>query len=101
MTDVTDKTFRKTVKGQSSFLLVFHADFSGPCRLFKDTIEAFGEAKDGLPVYRANLSDCVELARLFEVKVVPWVCLFKDGDHVRSAKGLMSEDRLREFVHHD
>lgn len=81
------------------FILVFRAGFSGPCALFRDTLEEFyPDRENGLPVILADLEDCTKLAEQYHVKAVPFVCYFdKDGEHVRSAKGAMTLERLREF----
>tara|TARA_R100000008_G_scaffold80904_1_gene63684 strand:+ start:1324 stop:1635 length:312 start_codon:yes stop_codon:yes gene_type:complete len=87
---LTEEFDKKTTEGV--VLVDFYADWCGPCRRLSPIIESVAQ-KVGTTasVYKVNIDEGAGLARRFNIRGVPTLLIFKDGEVVDSMSGLKSE----------
>ena len=78
---VSDENFEAEVLGSSTPVLVdFWADWCGPCKMIAPSLEAIsGELEGKVTIVKANLDDAGEAATRYQVRTIPQLVLFKDG----------------------
>ncbi|MBZ4195215.1 thioredoxin family protein [Mycoplasma tauri] len=79
------------------YILVFHALWCGPCRMFKESLLDISE-KDNVKVYRINVDENSELSSEFQVRSIPKWFIFKDGKEISSHNGYMPYEDLKKII---
>ncbi|AKF41398.1 thioredoxin [Mycoplasmopsis canis UF31] len=74
-------------------LLVFHALWCGPCRMYKSTLEELAEKK-GVEILRVNIEENREFANQAGVRSIPYTQLYEDGKMVGDLLGFRTFDDL-------
>lgn len=97
---LTTETFRKAVIDSGADALVdFHADWCGPCRAQGPIVDAIAQtAPDGLLVAKVDVDANQDLARLFEIRALPTLLLFRGGRIVRRYTGFTDRATLARAI---
>jgi putative thioredoxin len=100
--DVNEVDFEYEVVAysQNSPVLVdFWAEWCQPCKLLSPLLERLtAEAEGGLRLAKVNVDQNPNLAQLFNVRSIPTVKAFSQGQVVGELVGMQPEERLREFI---
>lgn len=78
-------------------LVDFYADWCGPCKQMEPMVERVARETDAA-VAKVNIDDNRRLAQQYQVRGVPTVVLFVDGEPADRAVGLQSADQLAALV---
>ena len=99
---ITDNDFEEKVieaSKEKPVMVDFWADWCVPCNMLtpilEDVIESY---KDKIIFVKVNIDECPETANKFNIDAIPNVKMFKDGKEVGDFKGLIPEDKIREFI---
>jgi thioredoxin 1 len=86
---VTDATFAAEVTGAKGLVMVdFWAEWCGPCRAIAPTLEALATDYDGkVKVTKLDVDHNQETAAKFNVRSIPMIAFFKDGQHIDTIVG--------------
>jgi thioredoxin 1 len=98
---VTDETFEKDVLGSSTPVLVdFWAEWCGPCKMIAPSLEAISGELDGkVTIVKANLDDAGDAATRYQVRTIPQLVLFKDGEEsARWIRGAAPKSVLQDWL---
>jgi putative thioredoxin len=102
MLDATDATFQRDVidaSHQQPVLVDFWAPWCGPCRALGPLLEKLESAYGGrFRLVKVNSDQQPELAAQFNVRSIPYVVAFVDGQPVNAFVGALPESQLRAFV---
>ncbi|MGY5139671.1 thioredoxin family protein [Mycoplasmopsis gallinarum] len=74
------------VPKKDDHVLVFHATWCGPCKMFKHTLDELSE-KDNVNVYRIDIDKNIELAKEYKVNSIPHWFIIKNGEIVKQGLG--------------
>ena len=96
----TDDNFESEVlKSDKPVLVDFWAPWCGPCKALAPAIEELaGQFKDNLKVMKLNVDDHQKTAVHYAVRSIPTLILFRKGNVLDTLIGLVSKDRLEDFV---
>ncbi len=86
---VSDSEFQSQVKDAKGLVLVdFWAEWCGPCRALTPTLEELAvDYESKVKITKVNVDENRETAASFQVRSIPTMILFKDGEVVDQVMG--------------
>ena len=95
--DVTDAEFDENVlKAEGPVIVDFWAPWCGPCHQMAPALEAFTRANTGrVKVFKMDSDDNPKTAEKYEIRSIPTIIFFKNGEPVSRTSGTMSEATLQ------
>jgi thioredoxin 1 len=101
-TELTLDTYDEFIKSSEIPVIVdFWAPWCGPCKQIAPVLDELSEEMNGEVVFaKVNIEDFPELGVKYEIKSIPALLVFKNGEHVNrvSISGGFSKSRATENV---
>ena len=72
---------------KGAVLMDFYADWCGPCRMIKPSLSLIERQRKNFSVVYVDVDKHRELARMFGIRSIPTLVLFKDGINVATRRG--------------
>ena len=77
----------------------FWATWCGPCRMIAPTLAEIAEENVGkIKVGKVNVDEQMDLAVQFGITAIPTLIVFKDGQKVNQAMGVMPKEQILDLV---
>ncbi len=93
--EIKDTDFQKEVLDKKDKLVVidFWAPWCMPCQMLKPIIEDLAEElKEKADIYTMNVDECPEVSEKYNIKGIPAVLFFKNGEVVKELTGMQSKE---------
>jgi thioredoxin 1 len=96
----TDSNFDETViKSGAPVVVDFWAEWCGPCKRLAPTVDALATEYAGkVTVGKLDVDGNPNTATKFQIRGIPTVMIFKDGQVVESIVGLAQKDDLKRAI---
>ena len=96
--NLTDDTFAAEVLPSDTPVLVdFWAPWCGPCRAIAPVItELASEYASRVAFAKVNVDEAKETAKLYGIRAIPTLLIFRDGEVVDRIQGLLPKPKLIE-----
>ncbi|MGQ4555577.1 thioredoxin [Halobellus sp. GM3] len=78
-------------------LVDFYADWCGPCKMLEPTVQSLAASTDAA-VAKVDIDQNQQLAQQYQVRGVPTLLLFSDGEPVEQVVGVRDESSLRSLI---
>ena len=100
ITNVTDQTFEQEVlKADQPVLVDFWAAWCGPCRMIAPTVEALATEYAGkAKVAKVNVDENQSTPSQYNIRGIPTLLLFKDGQVKEQLVGAASRDVIENLL---
>ena len=100
ITNVTDQTFEQEVlKASQPVLVDFWAAWCGPCRMIAPTVEALATEYAGkAKVAKVNVDENQSTPSQYNIRGIPTLLLFKDGQVKEQLVGAASRDVIESLL---
>lgn len=94
-----ESTFNEKVLASEVPVLVdFYADWCGPCRLIAPLLEELAAENPNVRVVKVNVDESRQLAARYQIRGIPSLKLFKNGNVVAQHVGLADKQRLESLL---
>jgi len=100
MESLTDTSFEeKVLKSSGPALVDFWAEWCGPCKMLTPVLEKLSKENEGkIQIFKVNVDECQQLAVQFNIRSIPTLLFFKDGQVQEQVVGLKSESDLQASI---
>lgn len=97
---LTDATFdSEVIKSDQPVLIDFWAAWCGPCRTVAPVIDALAEEFDGkAKVAKLNVDENPQVSRQLNIRSIPTLMVFKDGELVETAVGARPKGDVEQLL---
>ncbi len=96
---VTESNFENEVlKSEIPVIVDFWASWCGPCRMLAPVLSEIADEYDGtVKVCKVNVDEEMGLAVKYGINSIPALFIFKNGQVVNSAVGVMPKSQIEEL----
>ncbi len=88
----------EVLKSDRPVLIDFWAAWCGPCRMVSPMLEEIAEENPDVKVVKINVDEEVQLASQFNIRSIPTMMVFKNGEPVNTAIGARPKSEILKLV---
>ena len=95
ITELDQSNFESFIASNTTVLVDFWAPWCGPCKAIAPILEELStELSESVKIGKVNVDNNSELASQYEVRAIPTIKIFKDGEVADTVVGLSSKEDL-------
>ncbi|HUF57860.1 MAG TPA: thioredoxin [Thermohalobaculum sp.] len=98
--EITDESFGEEIeRGEGLAIVDFWAEWCGPCHAVAPAIESLAEEYAGkVKIGKLDVDSNRRVTEKFNVRSIPSILYFKDGELVETVVGVRSKGQLEELI---
>jgi len=96
MIELNAEQLKNKINSGEKFVVDFYATWCGPCKHFSKILEEHGD-KFGVPVYKFDIDTDRDMCVKYNIRSVPTLKLFNEGNSIKTHLGILSESEFNKF----
>lgn len=94
-----NSNFNKIINSETPVLIDFYADWCGPCKMLAPILkDVKAELQDQIKIIKIDVDKNQSLAAQYQVRGVPTMMLFKNGQSVWRQSGVLQKDDIVNII---
>jgi thioredoxin len=98
--DVNLDVFETIIDQHPIVILDFWAEWCAPCKVFAPIFESLAETFPDIYFGKVNTEVATDLAEAFQIRSVPTIMAFKNGELVFEQAGILPAEHFEKLIHH-
>lgn len=99
MINLKDNELTEKIKVDEKTLVLFSAEWCGPCKVLKPNMESVEEElKDSYSFVKADISENEENTKRFGIKNIPTCILIQGDKEISRFSGVKTPDQIKKFL---
>ena len=92
-------SFQTIISSSPTVLVDFYADWCGPCKMLAPILKDLkDELGDAIKIVKIDVDKNQPLAAKYQVRGVPTMILYKNGNQVWRQSGVVPKEQLKEVI---
>jgi len=97
--NLNSNNFNEEITNTDKLVLIdFFATWCGPCQMLSPVLEKISNSRAEIDIAKIDIDKSMELARKYNIEVVPTMIIFKDGKAVKQVEGFYSENEIMSLI---
>lgn len=96
--ELTKDNFRDVYQKNDLLVMIFRADWCGPCQSFKPIYEKVAASAPGVVFGTVDIDAEPEIATYFSIRSVPFVAVVRAEVELYAEPGALGEDQLKDLI---
>ena len=94
----TKDNINEILASEKRVLIDFYADWCGPCQMIGPFIEQIANEHPEYVVAKVNVDEETELAAQYDVRGIPLLMVFENGEVIRQAAGTRPKQAILDLI---
>ena len=94
----TKDNINEILASEKRVLIDFYADWCGPCQMTAPFIEQIANEHPEYVVAKVNVDEETELAAQYDVRGIPLLMVFENGEVIRQAAGTRPKQAILDLI---
>ena len=94
----TKDNINEILASEKRVLIDFYADWCGPCQMTAPFIEQIANEHPEYIVAKVNVDEETELAAQYDVRGIPLLMVFENGEVIRQAAGTRPKQAILDLI---
>jgi len=96
---INDDQLNESIKSGDKTLILFSADWCGPCKIIKPTLEKIEkELGETLKIVKADISETELGAKKFNIRNIPTCVLIEGENEIARFSGVKNDEQIKKFL---
>jgi len=94
MIEISDYTLIQILQQNNNLIIDCWAEWCGPCKAFDPIFKEITEENTSISFAKVNVDECPDASRKLDVKAIPTILFFKNGNLVDRIVGTTSKEDM-------
>ena len=94
----TEEFNKEVLESDKPVLVDLWADWCGPCKMLGPVLEQVAGEQDDVKIVKVNVDEEQAIAEKYNIRSIPTLLLFKNGECVAKSIGFISREQVLQFI---